>query len=80
MLTEEGQLAARLPPRLREILILIANGYSNVAICDKLNVRSQTLSKYLDMLRWRLEIRERASLAIFAVRSGLCKIEELELR
>lgn len=77
---EEAQLVSRLSSRERDILRLLANGYSNVEIAEALNLKETTTEKYLYLLGLKLQIHKRASQAIFAVRSGLCKLEELELR
>jgi len=78
-LNQEQTKALKLSGPHQEVLKLVANGYTNYEIGKARHIELSTVNKYLKEIRWCLDIQERVSLAIFAIRSGLVRIEELEL-
>lgn len=64
-----------LSPRQREVARLIGQGASNREIASQLNISEHTVKRHLTAIYRRLDLRDRLSLALFAVgsdrRSGL---------
>jgi len=73
--TEPGQFLARLTPRQREILTLIAEGKSTKNIGLILNISVKTVESHRAQLMERLDIHEVAGLVRYAIRMGLVKVE-----
>lgn len=70
---EDGQVGglARLTPRQREVLQLVAEGYTSREIAEKLDLSQKTIESHRRNIRDRLEIGDLAGLVRFAVRTGL---------
>lgn len=66
---------ARLTPRQREILILIAEGLSTKDIGRRLNISAKTVESHRAQLMERLDIHDVASLVRYALKMGLVKVE-----
>lgn len=64
-------LAARLTPKQRETLILVAEGFSSREIARRLGVSERTVETHREQLMDRLDIRGVAALARFAMAAGL---------
>jgi DNA-binding NarL/FixJ family response regulator len=73
--TEHGHLHARLTPRQREILTLIAEGKSTKDIGRTLNISVKTVESHRAQLMERLDIHDVAGLVRYAIRMGLVKVE-----
>src|SRR5262249_16058538 len=65
----------QLTPRQREVLQLIAEGYSNKEIAKKLHISAKTVETHRAQLMERLDIHDIAGLTRFAIRIGLVKSE-----
>jgi len=61
----------RLTSRQREVLQLIAEGYTTKAIAARLTLSVKTVETHRAQLMERLDIRDIAGLVRFALRSGL---------
>jgi len=72
---ERGQLA-RLTPRQREILQLLAEGSSSRKMARTLGVSIKTVESHRAQLMERLGIHDVAGLVRFAIRAGVVRIEE----
>lgn len=68
---DAAKRAARLTPKQRETLILVAEGLSSREIGRRLGVSERTVETHREQLMDRLEIRGVASLARFALAAGL---------
>jgi DNA-binding NarL/FixJ family response regulator len=66
---------ARLTPRQREILTLIAEGLNTKDIGRRLNISGKTVESHRAQLMERLNIHDVASLVRFAIKVGLIKVE-----
>lgn len=66
----------RLTPRQREILRLVAEGYTTQAIAQKLEISIKTVETHRMQLMERLNIHDIAGLVRYAIRVGLVKPEE----
>lgn len=64
-----------LTPRQRQVLKLIAEGYSTREIASELEISLKTAESHRTQLMERLNIHEVASLVRYAIRVGLVKIE-----
>ncbi|HEX7529536.1 MAG TPA: response regulator transcription factor [Pyrinomonadaceae bacterium] len=73
--TEHTHFLARLTPRQREILTLIAEGRSTKDIARRLNISVKTVESHRAQLMERLDIHDVAGLVRFAIKKGLVKVE-----
>lgn len=65
-----------LTPRQRQVVQLIAEGYSRKQIAGKLNVSVKTVDTYRAQSMERLKVHDVAGLVRFAIRNGLVSTEE----
>jgi DNA-binding NarL/FixJ family response regulator len=65
----------RLTPRQREILQLIAEGYSTREIAVKLDLSAKTIETHRAQLMSRLDIHDVAGLVRYAIRAGVASSE-----
>lgn len=73
--TEAKSPLARLSPREREVLQLIAEGKSNTQIADILSLSSKTVGTYRSRLMRKLGINDLPALVRFAIQHGLTPLE-----
>jgi DNA-binding NarL/FixJ family response regulator len=66
-----GQAASPLSPREREVLDLIAQGYTNQQIADRFGLSVKTIETHRSRLVEKLGLRSRAELVRYALDSGL---------
>lgn len=66
-----GTLLARLTAREREVVSLVAMGFSNDEIAERLVVSSATARTHVSRAMVKLRARDRAQLVVFAYESGL---------
>ena len=62
---------ARLTPREREVLALLADGLSNEEISDRLFVSRPTVKYHVSHLLQKLDLRDRLQAAVFAHQHGI---------
>jgi DNA-binding NarL/FixJ family response regulator len=67
----QPRLLDRLTPRQREVLQLIAEGYSTQQIAEALTVSVKTVETHRMQLMERLDIHDTAGLTRFAIQTGL---------
>lgn len=60
-----------LTPREREVLTLIAKGFTNSEIADKLTISVNTVKTHRSSIYDKLDIHDRASLVAYALRRGI---------
>jgi DNA-binding NarL/FixJ family response regulator len=58
--------------RQREIAALVAQGYKNSEIAEKLSISEMTVKNHLHTIFGKLNISDRIELALYAIHSGLC--------
>jgi predicted ATPase/DNA-binding CsgD family transcriptional regulator len=63
--------AAHLSPRERELVTLVAQGYTNAQIAGQLYISVRTVSSHLDRIRDKTGCRRRADLTRLALQAGL---------
>jgi two-component system, NarL family, nitrate/nitrite response regulator NarL len=61
-------------PREREIVILIAQGYKNPDIAEKLSISEQTVKNHLSKIFQKLNVSDRLELALYAVHHNLYEL------
>ena len=74
--SSEGPSAMNLTNREREVLIHIAEGFSNKEIASKLNVGVRTVETHRERIMRKLNIRNVAGLTKFAIAKGLISLRE----
>lgn len=67
----ESTLAAELSEREREVLQLIANGFSNAEIAQKLHLSDGTVRNYVSALFAKMGVSDRTQAAVLALRYGI---------
>ena len=70
-LAANGALAG-LTPREREVLGFLARGLSNREIADTLVVEESTIRTHVKRVLFKLELRDRIQVVIFAYENGIC--------
>lgn len=65
----------RLSGREREVLSLIAQGHTNQAVAERLEVSVKTIESYRSRLMDKLSLKNRAELTRFAIEQGLLQSE-----
>lgn len=65
------EAAASLSKREREVLVLIARGFTNRIIADRLGIKPKTVDTYRERLREKLGLTDRAQIYAFAQRAAL---------
>jgi len=70
-LTADGADLARLSPRERELVTLVAQGHTDAQIAGQLYITVRTVSSHLDRVRDKTGCRRRADLTRLALSAGL---------
>jgi DNA-binding NarL/FixJ family response regulator len=73
---KSSRVETALTPRQREVLQLIAEGYSTKEIAEKLNISVKTAKTHRTELMRRLDLHDVASLVRYAMQIGLVAPEE----
>jgi two-component system response regulator NreC len=61
----------QLSPREQEVLELLAEGFSNEEIADKLVISKHTVARHRENLMRKLELHDRSELVKYAIRKGI---------
>lgn len=62
---------AGITPRERQVLLLVAQGYSTEGIAEELSIGISTVRTHLHRLRTKLAVKDRSQLVSYAYRTGL---------
>lgn len=73
---EEPMGYDELTPREKEVLILIAEGYSNAEIADELVISVKTVDRHRENIMHKLNLHSRIDLVKYAIRTGLIDLED----
>lgn len=73
---EEGQRRTRLSRREKEILELVAKGFTNKEIASALNLSQFTVRNHIKSLTSKLQVSDRTEAAFFAVQTGLIIVSQ----
>ncbi len=65
-----------LTDREMEVLTLVAQGYSNLEIADKLVITEHTVGKHVSNILIKLHLANRTQLALYALRKGLVHLND----
>ena len=68
--------AKALTSREREIVRLVALGFQNSEIAQRLEIGDATVKTHLNNVFHKLEVRDRVALTLYAIRLGLVGIHE----
>jgi DNA-binding NarL/FixJ family response regulator len=60
-----------LTPRLREVLSLVAEGYSTAEVARELRLSKHTVKNYMERIFQRLGARDRTEAVAIALREGI---------
>jgi two-component system, NarL family, nitrate/nitrite response regulator NarL len=66
----------KLSKRESQVLALVASGYSNQEIADELNIAHNTVKNHLRSILSKLEVKNRAQAAAYAVSHGMVTLAE----
>jgi DNA-binding NarL/FixJ family response regulator len=66
-----GARAAALTEREREVLLLVARGWSNAELAEHLCVSPATVKTHVSRILGKLDLHDRAQLVVFAYEAGL---------
>jgi two-component system response regulator NreC len=69
----------QLTHREREVIRLVAHGWSNREISEQLRITVRTVRTHLTQVQQKLALTNRTELALFAVRYGLVRLSEIQL-
>lgn len=73
---QDLKLVGILTAREKEVLALIAQGYTNKEIAQLLFISSKTVRSHIGNITGKLGMKERINLALFAVRVGLIQLAD----
>ena len=73
----ETSLAEKLSDREREVLRLMARGFSNADIAQRLFLSEGTIRNYVSSILTKLEVSDRTQAAVIALRYGLADLGEI---
>ena len=65
-----------LTDREREVLALVAEGFSNKEIAARLGLTIGTIKGYVSVILTKLEVADRTQAAVFAIRNGLIRPDD----
>ena len=65
-----------LTAREREVLELVAQGFTNLEIGERLNLAEKTIKHYMTNILGKLHVRSRVEAALLAYRKGLAELPE----
>ena len=74
-LTRDEELFDGLTEPEREVLKLVAAGYSGTEIAEQLVISPKTVDTYRERIRQKLGLRHRYELVRYALRKGMLKAE-----
>ncbi|HHT48072.1 MAG TPA: helix-turn-helix transcriptional regulator [Firmicutes bacterium] len=74
--THRPNLLEQLSPREREILPLVAQGKDNREIGRILFISEKTAKNYVTSIRKKLGLKNRAQIALFALKEGIIQLDE----
>jgi two-component system response regulator NreC len=72
---EEGKGLEVLSKRERQVLELVADGYTNVQIGEKLGISHKTVARHRERIMNKLDLHSCPELVKFAIRTGLIDLE-----
>ena len=75
MLNGSEDPVSRLSARERQVLRMLADGYSILGIANRLSLSRKTVETYRERLMEKLAVRDLASLVKFAIKHGITEIE-----
>lgn len=70
----DGESFDGLSPREREVLTLVAEGYSNKDIAEKLTISVNTVAIHRAHVMQKLDMHDRAELVRYAIKRGLVRV------
>jgi two-component system, NarL family, response regulator NreC len=71
ILTARGAPGGLLSPREREVLLLLAQGYTNQQVAKRMSLSPKTVESHRAHIAQKLELHSRAELTRYALKSGL---------
>jgi DNA-binding NarL/FixJ family response regulator len=74
VVAQPAMTTEKLTKRENQVLALVASGYSNQDIADKLGIAHNTVKNHLRNILSKLEVKNRAQAAAYAVSHGLVRL------
>lgn len=68
--SDKANLLQLLTPREREVLTLLAQGYTNIEIAECLHISRHTVKNHVSNIYRKLQMDDRTQIALLAVRNG----------
>ncbi len=75
---QESSSGQELTPREKEVLSLVAKGYTNRDIADTLKISENTVKKHLSNIMEKLHLENRVQAAAYALQEGLVREDDIE--
>lgn len=73
----QSDLLAKLSPREREVLVLVAKGFTNQSIGKQLFISDKTVKNYVTSIRRKLGLENRIQIALYAISQGIVNLEDI---
>lgn len=73
----QPDLLAKLSPREREVLVLVAKGFTNQRIGKQLFISDKTVKNYVTSIRRKLGLENRIQIALYAISQGIVNLEDI---
>lgn len=70
----DGKDLAVLSKRERQVLEMVADGYTNIQIGEKLNISPKTVARHRERIMNKLNLHSSTELVKFAIRTGLIQV------
>lgn len=72
---DKAKLLDLITPREKEVLSLLAGGYTNPEIATCLHISKHTVKNHVSSIYRKLEMNDRTQIALLAIRNGFAKVE-----
>lgn len=71
----KANLFELLTPREKEVLELLARGFTNMEIAERLHISKHTVKNHVSNIYQKLKVYDRTQMALLAIQQGLVSID-----